>query len=153
MKRRISAILLTAVFWVSLMPAAFAAGPFADVSASHWASQFIPRAAGEGWVSGTGGGLYSPSESLTGAQFLTMVSNTFYPGEADQVNVPGGAPWYARYWTVAQDHALTQDTTIQSQSDLGKKITRYDMAQVIMNVIAAQEDEEVRLASVHRNTD
>ena len=41
---------------------------------SHWAKDYINRAADAGWVNGTGDGLFQPNGTLTRAMFVTMLA-------------------------------------------------------------------------------
>ncbi len=139
MKRTLYPFLLALVLLASLLSPALAAGNgFRDVSESHWASEYIQRAYEADWIHGIGDGRYDPSGNLSRAQFLTMVTNAFFSGETDQVSVPEGSPWYAACWSVAQENGLHTGTAMQGLGDLNGKISRYDMAQVIVNTLSGQ---------------
>ena len=139
MKRTLYPFLLALVLLASLLSPALAAGNgFRDVSESHWASEYIQRAYEADWIHGMGDGRYDPSGNLSRAQFLTMVTNAFFSGETDQVSVPEGSPWYAACWSVAQENGLHTGTAMQGLGDLNGKISRYDMAQVIVNTLSGQ---------------
>lgn len=139
MKRTLYPFLLALVLLASLLSPALAAGNgFRDVSESHWASEYIQRAYEADWIHGMGDGRYDPSGNLSRAQFLTMVTNAFFSGETDQVSVPEGSPWYTACWSVAQENGLHTGTAMQGLGDLNGKISRYDMAQVIVNTLSGQ---------------
>ena len=139
MKRTLYPFLLALVLLASLLSPALAAGNgFRDVSESHWASEYIQRAYEADWIHGMGDGRYDPSGNLSRAQFLTMVTNAFFCGETDRVSVPEGSPWYAACWSVAQENGLHTGTAMQGLGDLNGKISRYDMAQVIVNTLSGQ---------------
>ena len=139
MKRTLYPFLLALVLLASLLSPALAAGNgFRDVSESHWASEYIQRAYEADWIHGMGDGRYDPSGNLSRAQFLTMVTNAFFSGETDRVSVPEGSPWYAACWSVAQENGLHTGTAMQGLGDLNGKISRYDMAQVIVNTLSGQ---------------
>jgi len=108
---------------------------FSDVAANHWANAYIQRAYNNSWVHGMGDGRYAPTQPLTNAAFLTMITNVFFPETQDAITVPAGSPWYTLYWEVAQREGITVGTTVQSMDDMNRSITRYDMAQMIMNVL------------------
>ena len=66
---------------------------------SHWAKDYVNRAADAGWVNGVGGGLFQPDGTLTRAMFMTMLAGLSGVDEADY---PGSrfpdvsaAQWYA----------------------------------------------------------
>ena len=139
MKRQLSRVLLALALLAGLLSPALAADAgFTDVPASHWASAYIQKAYDAGWVHGMGGGRYEPSGVLTRAQFLTMVTNAFFAQEMEQASAPEGAPWYAACWSVAQASGLHTGSSFQGLSDLPGQISRYDMAQVIVNTLSGQ---------------
>ena len=66
---------------------------------SHWAKDYVNRAADAGWVNGVGGGLFQPDGTLTRAMFVTMLAGLSGVDEADY---PGSTfsdvsvgQWYA----------------------------------------------------------
>lgn len=148
MKQRLH-FLMALVLALCLTAPALAAG-FTDVPDSHWASGYIQRAYEEDWVHGMGGGKYAPAGTLTRAQFLTMVTNAFFSDDLDKVSVPDGSPWYAACWSVAQANGLQTGTSMERLSDLTDSVSRYDMAQVIVNTLSGEgisaSDSEARAA-------
>ena len=148
MKKRILSLLLALVLLSSLSVSAFAAAPaaashFTDVPTTHWAYANIERAYSDGVMAGTGGnaakytGVFSPSGTLTEAQFVTIMTRGFFPTEleAAKKSVGSNAKWYAAAEKVAEDKHLL--TFVQGKMD--KPITRYDMAAIIANVMDAKE--------------
>ena len=148
MKQRLH-FLMALVLALCLTAPALAAG-FTDVPDSHWASGYIQRAYEEDWVHGMGSGKYAPAGTLTRAQFLTMVTNAFFSDDLDKVSVPDGSPWYAACWSVAQANGLQTGTPMERLSDLTDSVSRYDMAQVIVNTLSGEgisaSDSEARAA-------
>ena len=148
MKQRLH-FLMALVLALCLTAPALAAG-FTDVPDSHWASGYIQRTYEEDWVHGMGGGKYAPAGTLTRAQFLTMVTNAFFSDDLDKVSVPDGSPWYAACWSVAQANGLQTGTSMERLSDLTDSVSRYDMAQVIVNTLSGEgisaSDSEARAA-------
>lgn len=148
MKKRILSLLLALVLLSSLSVSAFAAAPaaaphFTDVPTTHWAYANIERAYSDGVMAGTGGnaakytGIFSPTGTLTEAQFVTIMTRGFFPTEleAAKKSVGSSAKWYAAAEKVAEDKHLL--TFVQGKMD--KPITRYDMAAIIANVMDAKE--------------
>ena len=148
MKKRILSLFLALVLLLSLSVSAFAAAPaaashFTDVPTTHWAYANIERAYSDGVMAGTGGnaakytGVFSPSGTLTEAQFVTIMTRGFFPSEleAAKKSVGSNAKWYAAAEKVAEDKHLL--TFVQGKMD--KPITRYDMAAIIANVMDAKE--------------
>lgn len=148
MKKRILSLFLALVLLLSLSVSAFAAAPaaashFTDVPTTHWAYANIERAYSDGVMAGTGGnaarytGVFSPSGTLTEAQFVTILTRGFFPTEleAAKKSIGSNAKWYAAAEKVAEDKHLL--TFVQGKMD--KPITRYDMAAIIANVMDAKE--------------
>lgn len=148
MKKRMISLILSLTLLLSLSVPAFAAAPaakshFTDVPTSHWAYTQIERAYSDGVMAGTGGnaarytGVFSPSGTLTEAQFVTILTRGFFPTEleAAKKSIGSNAKWYAAAEKVAEDKHLL--TFVQGKMD--KPITRYDMAAIIANVMDAKE--------------
>ena len=144
MKKRIISLALSLVLISSLSIPTFAAeSHFTDVSTTHWAYANIERAYSDGVMAGTGGnaarytGVFSPSGTLTEAQFVTILTRGFFPTEleAAKKSIGSNAKWYAAAEKVAEDKHLL--TFVQGKMD--KPITRYDMAAIIANVMDAKE--------------
>lgn len=148
MKKRMISLILSLTLLLSLSVSAFAAAPtvqphFTDVPTTHWAYANIERAYSDGVMAGTGGnaakytGVFSPSGTLTEAQFVTILTRGFFPTEleAAKKSVGSNAKWYAAAEKVAEDKHLL--TFVQGKMD--KPITRYDMAAIIANVMDAKE--------------
>lgn len=148
MKKRMISLILSLTLLLSLSVSAFAAAPtvqphFTDVPTTHWAYANIERAYSDGVMAGTGGnaakytGVFSPSGTLTEAQFVTILTRGFFPTEleAAKKSIGSNAKWYAAAEKVAEDKHLL--TFVQGKMD--KPITRYDMAAIIANVMDAKE--------------
>ena len=123
--------------------AATASTSFTDVPSNHWAYPYIAKAAEKGWVSGTGNGQYNPTGTVSAAEFLSMVTRAFYPGEAEQY--PGGA-WYQPYFTVANIHDLLRNVDVSSATAT-RQLNRYEMSAIAAEVIS---DKNVDLSNEER---
>lgn len=152
MKRLFASVLLAMALLLGMTPTAFAASAFTDVPDTHWASSYIQRAYEKGWVNGMSQTIYAPSDSLTRAQFLKMMATAFYSADLQTAEGANAGAWYAPSWTVAQKYGLEKGTNMTRLSDLTAQISRYDMAQVIVNVAASKgvdidttnRDDEIR---------
>lgn len=110
---------------------AFAASvKFTDVPDSHWASSSITEMADKGIMSGIGNNLFAPSNTLTGAEFVTMIVRHFYE---DKLGA-GGEKWYSEFMAVAEKEGILAGTSITAED----VINRYDMAQLMYNVLRAK---------------
>ena len=144
-RNQITALLVMSALIVALvLPLASQPKPhFTDIPTTHWAYANIERAYSDGVMAGTGGnaakytGVFSPSGTLTEAQFVTIMTRGFFPSEleAAKKSVGSNAKWYAAAEKVAEDKHLL--TFVQGKMD--KPITRYDMAAIIANVMDAKE--------------
>ncbi len=148
MKKRMISLILSLTLLLSLSVPAFAAAPaakshFTDVPTSHWAYTQIERAYSDGVIAGTAGnaanytGVFSPSGTLTEAQFVTIMTRAFFNDEleAAKKTVGSNAKWYAAAQKVAEDNKLL--TFVQGKMDA--PITRYDMAAIMTNIMDVKE--------------
>ena len=148
MKKRMISLILSLTLLLSLSAPALAAAPaakphFTDVPTSHWAYTQIERAYSDGVIAGTAGnaanytGVFSPSGTLTEAQFVTIMTRAFFNDELEAAKkaVGSNAKWYAAAQKVAEDMHLL--TFVQGKMDA--PITRYDMAAIMTNIMDAKE--------------
>ena len=148
MKKRMISLILSLTLLLSLSVPTFAAAPttqphFTDVPTSHWAYTQIERAYSDGVIAGTAGnaanytGVFSPSGTLTEAQFVTIMTRAFFNEELEAAKkaVGSNAKWYAAAQKVAEDKHLL--TFVQGKMDA--PITRYDMAAIMTNIMDAKE--------------
>lgn len=148
MKKRMISLILSLTLLLSLSAPALAAAPaakphFTDVPTSHWAYTQIERAYSDGVIAGTAGnaanytGVFSPSGTLTEAQFVTIMTRAFFNDELEAAKkvVGSNAKWYAAAQKVAEDKHLL--TFVQGKMDA--PITRYDMAAIMTNIMSAKE--------------
>lgn len=119
-----------------LSTTAFAASvKFTDVPSNHWASSSISKMADKGIMSGIGNNLFAPSQQLSNAEFITMLVRQFY---SDKLGTEGGA-WYAPFMAAAKSANILAGTNVGSNENLATStINRYDMAQLMYNVLKAE---------------
>lgn len=156
MKRMIT-LALTLALTLSLAAPAFAQetereSPFGDVASDHWAFEYISLAYEENVISGVGYDqethkpLFTPDNTLTSAEFATIVTQAFYwrelrsdetgPEQDDlEAAYPGVEPWYAVYARIAERAGLAEGTGIE---DWNAPMTRYQMAQMLYNIAVGQ---------------
>lgn len=115
---------------------AFAASvKFTDVPDSHWASSSITEMADKGIMSGIGNNLFAPSQQLSNAEFITMLVRQFY---SDKLGTEGST-WYAPFMAAAKSANILTGTNVGSNENLATStINRYDMAQLMYNVLKAE---------------
>ena len=87
-----------------LLPVGAVAGDLTDIS-NHWAADTIAKWADAGYIRGYPDGTFKPDNSITRAEFVTLVNKAFNmtaKAEIDFTDVPAGA-WY--YGEVAKAKA------------------------------------------------
>lgn len=130
-KRLMSGALSIALALTMVSTSAFAVSvEFTDVPSSHWASSSITEMADKGIMSGIGNNLFAPSNTLTGAEFVTMIVRHFYE---DKLGTEG-EKWYSEFMAVAEKEGILAGTSITAED----VINRYDMAQLMYNVLKAE---------------
>ncbi len=141
MKRMITALTLAASICLGIsVPVSAINTPFQDVPSSHWAVEYIQTAAQNGWVSGDENHKFHPEQPVTGAEFITMVTQMLYPTEI-QAGSAGGA-WYHPYQTVANRHHLLSNPNANLNYKMFDALNRQEMA-----FILAQTMEDLQLAT------
>ena len=135
--RRLAAGAMSIALAVTMLSTtAFAASvKFTDVPSSHWASSSITEMADKGIMSGIGNNLFAPSQQLSNAEFITMLVRQFY---SDKLGTEGGT-WYAPFMAAANSVNILAGTNVGSNENLATStINRYDMAQLMYNILKAQ---------------
>lgn len=131
--KRIISLSLAVVLALSLPVPALAASPYPDVAEGRWSYPSIVRAYNDGVMSTTDGKHFTPTGSLTYAQFYTILTRAYYGGEV--AKTPDGAVWYDKYITVADAHGLRN---LIKDSDMNAAVNRYEMARIIVNLMTDQ---------------
>lgn len=130
-KRFLAGAMSIALAVTMLSTTAFAASvKFTDVPSSHWASTSISKMADKGIMSGIGNNLFAPSQQLSNAEFITMLVRQFY---SDKMGAEGGT-WYAPFMAAAKSANILTGTNVTAEGT----INRYDMAQLMYNVLKAE---------------
>lgn len=136
---RVLSLLLALVLSFSLCPAALAdldPSDYSDLKEDYWAYDSIMYCSEWEIVKGYDDGKFYPENPVSGVEFVTMVTRTFYEDEvaAAQAEKPADAPWYWANTKVADDKFITNGLTTS-----GQNMDRYDMAQTISNALHAQD--------------
>ena len=135
--RRLAAGAMSIALAVTMLSTtAFAASvKFTDVPGNHWASSSITEMADKGIMSGIGNNLFAPSQQLSNAEFITMLVRQFY---SDKLGTEGST-WYAPFMAAAKSANILTGTNVGSNESLATStINRYDMAQLMYNILKAQ---------------
>ena len=121
-----------------------ATGPmFHDVPSSHWAYSYIQDMAQQGIVTGTGSGRFQPENSVSTAEFATMLCSGFYREEQQG---HGGA-WWQSYTQTLLSEGILDGTQVGNyyrqhgawdENMVESAISRYDMAQMMYQLLLSQ---------------
>lgn len=150
--RRLAAGALSIALAVTMLSTtAFAASvKFTDVPSSHWASSSISEMADKGIMSGIGNNLFAPSQQLSNAEFITMLVRQFY---SDKMGTEGST-WYAPFMAGAKSANILTGTNVGSNESLATStINRYDMAQLMYNVLKAEDVSTTPLSDTSKVAD
>lgn len=141
MKKKISALIMTAVLLFAMSPLALAAGSlsnfrktetflsgqFSDVSASHWAYSNIKSSYEYGLMNGQSATTFAPNGSLTVAATITVaarIHSIYYTGSENFVQ---GSPWYQCY----VDYALENGLIDGEYANYDAAIQRWEFAKIL----------------------
>ena len=145
MKKMIPLILIILSLTLTL-PAALAAEEpsFSDVPISHWAFDEIEMAVDKGITNGYADGTFKPTNSVSYAHFSAFIARAFFPTEIKtyEEHNPDAAWWASSVYTLEANNILTGTKMAEAvrtsgsyDSVLNIPITRYDMAQIMYNVL------------------
>ena len=144
MKRLASLLLALALCAGLAVPALAAEAGFSDVPETHTFYAAVMDCAAKGITSGYADGTFKPANSVTRAQFCVMLSRAFYPGEVEKYNtkVYTDQGWFVPNTRALYMAGVLTDTSFVSSfataDVMGRTINRYDMAQLITNIMTAK---------------
>lgn len=135
MKKKLAALMLAAALSLSLAAPALAAEPvFQDVPEKHWAASFVERAYHMGIVNGTswdpqtGVRMFSPDQTISGAEICVMLTRQYCPDEIGKS--VQGQPWYTPYVEAAEKNGYLTDVSIPNMT---APATREQMVAILYN--------------------
>lgn len=148
-----SAVALVLSGCMLTVPALAATTSFSDVPNDQGINYYVVKAAKDGLVAGVGNGKFGVGQKVTNAEFATMVCKLFYNTEANAYhstykNTYSASEWWRPYLAVAYTKGLLNNTVMGtsrassnswSLSVIQQPISRYDMAQIMMNVAEVQQ--------------
>lgn len=133
MKKKMTAMLLTVAMMLGMFtfPAYATNQKFNDVPDTHWALSYIQSAAADGVMNGTGEGNFSPSKTLTRAEFIVMMMRAFYPNdiapkEAELKDKGIEVTWFTAHCALAYDKKLFLNSDCSAVGDSVMKLYRPD---------------------------
>ena len=131
MKNRKRIIILGLIVSLLLAPGA-AAADYSDVAPSAWYYSDVTACADLGIVTGYDG-KFNPEDPVTGVQFISMLTRTFYADRLAQVSTPAGQPWYYPNLAVAEELGLDSGSVAFDNTPMN----RYDMARTLYNILGS----------------
>ena len=143
-KKRISLLLIAAML-ISIVAGIFASNgkpAFTDVPSNHWSYSYVEKAAENGWVSGIGNGKFGVDNQVTYAEFSTMLVRAFLSEELEHYGGPT-SPWYEPYCATVAAMGIDKGTRMYDGYSYvwSQPINRYEMAQLLYNILAYKEVE------------
>ena len=147
MKRLASLLLALALCAGLAVPALAAEAGFSDVPETHTFYAAVMDCAAKGITSGYADGTFKPANSVTKAQFCVMLSRAFYPGEVEALSTDENkaVAWYYPNFLALKNAGVLKDvafsdalTDKSGKTVMGQAIPRYQMAQLMTNIMAAK---------------
>lgn len=117
---------------------------FLDVPENHTFYAAVMDCAAKGITSGYADGTFKPTASVTKAQFSVMLSRAFYSSEVEKYNtkVYTDQGWFVPNTRALYMAGVLTDTSFvnyfATADVMGQTINRYDMAQLITNIMTAK---------------
>lgn len=113
---------------------------YSDVPAGHWAAAEIDKATAAGFISGQGGGVFGLGQTMTRAEFASMLTrlmgwDSAAGGQAAFSDVAAGAWYYDAVQTIAAHDAVDADGAFRP----GDSITREEMAVMLVRALGYNE--------------
>lgn len=139
MKKLVSLVLALALCAGLAAPAM--AAEFTDVPAGHAFYDAIMDCSEKGIVGGYGDGTFRPANTVTNSNFTVMLSRAFYADEVASYVAQGyqiNGTFYPNYIAMQMAGALRYtsfELDLQNASVMNKGISRYDMAQLMANIM------------------
>ena len=150
MKKKIFSFIMSFILCCSSIPVVLATDitTFSDVPASHWAFDEIEKAVDSGIVNGYADGTFKPAGTVTNAHFAAMIAREYYVNALEQLGAlpEGRANWWYGGIAACDVNDILDGTKVGNQhestgewgSEVNVAMNRYDMAQVMYNLLRDQ---------------
>ena len=135
---------------------------FTDISSTDWFYSRVLTAYSYGIINGMGNNLFSPKNSLSCAEALTLAAKThavyFYgtngDSKIDEYNYENDSSWYGKYVRYCKDHNLIEN---EFDNILSQPITRAQMVFAWSKLLSDADMEEqnvvISLPDVNNSTE
>ncbi|MDE7242597.1 MAG: S-layer homology domain-containing protein, partial [Oscillospiraceae bacterium] len=133
---------------------------FSDVPSTHTFHDAIVWCAGQGIVGGYSDGTFRPANTVSRSNFVVMLSQAFFPDDVATYSTPNylaNGSFYPNYIAMQMAGALNNTSfawDLQNTSEMNKGISRYDMAQLMTNIMtkkgfsASSADKSAAIAKI-----
>ena len=102
-------------------------GQFTDVAETSWYAKEVVSAYELGFVKGTSDTLYSPNNTVTVAEAVTMASRVHSEYNGKTISEKTGGKWYDMYVDYAKKNGIITENQFD---DYTREIKRYEMAEI-----------------------
>lgn len=118
---------------------------FHDVSEEDWHYTFITEVASQGYVNGVDSNAFAPENTLTVAEFSTMISNAFYGETLAALKLNQNEYWWEPYVGACALRGGLAGTTLELYGDgesttwsevVDQPISRFEMSQMIHSLMS-----------------
>lgn len=112
---------------------------FDDVSAAHWAKEYIDKLCAKGILNGVGNNLFAPDQNVTREQFAKIIAEAFGivddEAQCEFTDVAKGS-WYEKYVASVYNMGIVNGVG-NNMFGTGQSMTRQDMATMIIRAAKA----------------
>ena len=123
----ITVIMLTSSLSVS------ASTYFSDVKQGDWYYETVTEMTEKGLFEGKGNNLFCPDDTMTRAEFITVVLRIVFPDKS--LSPLPGEPWWKPAYDLAVDRNIIYNTTYEcSEQVFNAPMPRQEMANIILDV-------------------
>lgn len=149
MQRRLFSFILAALLLSAFIPSQeqttyvyasrFSRNTFTDVKADSWYYGGVKSAYDNGLMDGVGNGYFSPNNSFTLAQAITVAARMYASNKNETIDTAGAASWFRPYFDYAVKNQLLNDSIINRTDISTTNATRSETAFILYNVLKSKE--------------
>ena len=133
--KRFSILALTAILLISSLPLSANENVFGDVNQGDWYYETVTEMTKKGLFKGKGNNMFFPGDTMTRAEFITVVMRALYP-DAD-LSSEEGEKWWQDAYEAALKKGILEDKefVIYNRIDLAIGIQRQEMAVISVRAL------------------
>lgn len=130
---------------------------YGDVHTDYWYQPYVVNMTADGFVSGKSSTVYGPGDNLSVAEFTAMIANAFYGSSLALEKTKTSLYWWEPYLNALDNRDGLEGTEIgdyhSKNGSWGNQgfepISRYDMAEMIFNLLDDQGVSQLTTAKVN----